>query len=220
MRSCNFSKKSSRDGLCSLTLLLFLASLTGHMASSFSLTSPSVISSLSLSLKQTTLVLFAQSAGDSSSDPVVQLPLLEAKLADSSSSEKDDLQFQIDQAKMAGEFGVRKVQLEFYEAFASQDIEKMKQVWSTTDSCKCVHPGMTCITGAEEILNSWEVLFTSEAFEIEPKETSVDICGSTAICHCVETIGTSSKLEAVNIYKREGGEWKMTMHIASPVMGF
>jgi hypothetical protein len=78
---------------------------------------------------------------------------------------------------------------------------------------------MTCITGAEAILNSWQVLFGAEPFEIVPKETSVDICGSTAICHCVESIGTSSKLEAVNIYKREGGAWKMTMHIASPVIG-
>jgi hypothetical protein len=53
---------------------------------------------------------------------------------------------------------------------------------------------------------------------MEPKDSAVDICGGTAICTCVEQIDSSSRLEALNIYKREEGEWKMTFHMASPVL--
>jgi hypothetical protein len=157
------------------------------------------------------------SSSDSDSDPVIQLPLWQAQLTQNSSN-KEQLQSQIDQAKMSGEFGVRKAQLRFYEAFSNQDLDLMTQVWSSEQHPKCCHPGMSSISGKEDILKSWQELFTGEAFAIEPSDASIDICGSTAFCHCVEKIGISSGLEALNIYKREDGEWKMTFHMASPVM--
>ena len=158
-------------------------------------------------------------------DPVVQLPLWEARLQtlqlNTNSNNKNDLQTldlqsQIDMAKASAEFGVRKAQVQFYEAFSTQDIQTMRNVWSKEHDCQCIHPGMGAIDGRASILQSWEVLFQGESFDIEPTGTSMDICGSTAICRCVEKVG-ASKLEALNIYKREGGTWKMTLHMASPI---
>jgi hypothetical protein len=152
-------------------------------------------------------------------DPVVQLPLLEAQLAnESNEGRREELQSKIDNAQTAGEFGVRKAQVEFYDAFSNQDFGKMENLWAMEQDCQCIHPGMACIDGRTTILRSWSILFqSSPGFEIEPTETQMDICGSTAICRCVEAVGPTSRLEALNIYKREQGAWKMTLHMAVPI---
>jgi hypothetical protein len=164
-------------------------------------------------------------------DPVVQLPLLEAKWAVATTTtttqeERDALQQQIHNAKLAGEFGVRKAQVDFYTAFSTQNLEGMQEIWAQTppldDDCQCIHPGMQCIVGRDAILESWAVLFQGggAGFAIEPAEDArIDICGATAICKCVEQInGGEGSLEALNVYKRENGSWKMTLHMASPFL--
>lgn len=124
----------------------------------------------------------------------------------------------IDQAKMAAEFGVRRAQCLFYEAFSNQDYDSMSELWSTDSDTQCNHPGMPRMTGRKEIMNSWKDLFQGPQMNVETTDAVVDICGGTAICKCVEAIDASSKLEALNIYKREGGEWRMVFHMASPVL--
>ena len=57
------------------------------------------------------------------------------------------------------------------------------------------------------------------SFAIEPENVRIDICGMTAICSCVERTPGGGRLEAINVYKREGGSWKMTLHQAGPVIG-
>jgi len=168
-------------------------------------------------------------------DPVIQLPLLQAKLAVATTVvEREDLQGKIDNARMAGEFGVRKAQVDFYTAFSTRNLEAMQDVWgggagagssSSNDChCRCVHPGMPSIVGRDAILESWASIFQGPGggFLIEPAETTIDICGATAICKCVERINNGGKsggaLEAINIYKRQDGNWKMTFHMASPFL--
>jgi hypothetical protein len=161
-------------------------------------------------------------------DPVVQLPLLEAKFAVATTpAEREDLQGKIDNAKMAGEFGVRKAQVDFYTAFSTGNLEAMQDVWSSSSSssCRCVHPGMPSMVGRDATLESWASIFQGGGpgggFTIEPADTTIDICGTTAICNCVERINggeSGSFLEAINIYKREHGSWKMTFHMASPFL--
>lgn len=155
-------------------------------------------------------------------DRVAQLPLLRARLQDPSLSveECQDLLWQIDQAETAAELGVRRAQVEFYQAFSTQNLKQMEQVWTMNNDCECIHPGMSSLKGRGDILASWAVIFAGGgAFEIEPMDTKLEICGTTAICRCVEQVGgASDRLEAVNIYKREDGAWKMTMHMASPIV--
>ncbi|CAJ1932635.1 unnamed protein product [Cylindrotheca closterium] len=155
----------------------------------------------------------------SSEDSIIQLPQWQAQLAETTDPEKKaSLESKIDQAKMSAEFGVRAAQSQFYEAFSNQDYDLMQAIWSNGQDIQCNHPGMPRITGREDILKSWKALFEGPQMDMEPTDSVVDICGGTAICRCVEQIDTSSRLEALNIYKREEGEWKMTFHMASPVL--
>ena len=160
-----------------------------------------------------------------SEDPVLALPLMEAELAAVLSGACVDadrlqqLEREIEHAKTAAEFGVRQAQFQFYEAFSMQDYEKMKSVWSTeSPNIACIHPGSTRVEGLEAVLNSWESIFQSNAFTITPVNTKVQICGATAIVSCQEEIeGGTSKVEALNIYQREGRSWRMSLHMASPI---
>ena len=175
-------------------------------------------------------------------DNVLLLPLLEAELVklkgsvSSTETSKDDadsrdaqrriteLTDKIDNAKTAAEFGVRRVQAEFYDAFSNADFEKMSDVWSGSEDVCCAHPGMHSLQGIDRVMESWKQIFAGyagsddkNAFRISPSRVKVDICGRTAICTCVEETN-GGRLEALNIYRREGGRWKMVNHMASPIL--
>jgi ketosteroid isomerase-like protein len=173
-------------------------------------------------------------------DPVVRLPLMEAELAslpknsdsdDDGDTKREDLQRSINDAKTAAEFGVRAAQLKFYDAFSKGDLTAMKDIWSRDHHVSCVHPGMSSLEGREAVLSSWEQLFATSSqggssgddkeggsFDIEPSLVRIEICGQTAICRCIENTEGGGQLEALNMYKREGGAWKITLHMASPIV--
>ena len=152
-------------------------------------------------------------------DPVLRLPLMEAQLA-ASIAPNQELITTIQDAKTAAEFSVRRAQVEFYEAFASQSIELMAKVWSTEYHCRCIHPGSSANEGREDVLSSWNYIFTSaQAFHVEANPGAfIEICGNTAICSCVEQMNGGGELEVVNIFKREHGNWRLTLHMASPIV--
>ena len=163
-------------------------------------------------------------------DSVLLLPLYEAELAKLKASEEDDterikeLTNTIDDARTAAEFGVRRVQAEFYDSFSTADYKKMANVWSQSDDACCTHPGMHSLIGIDAVMDSWRQIFAGyagsddkKAFMIRPSRVKVDICGRTAICTCVEETN-GGRLEALNIYRREEGTWKMVNHMASPVI--
>ena len=171
----------------------------------------------------TTVMLHESISMSFGDDPVIRLPLMEAELAvlnpnDDNEELRRTLQSSIGDARTAAEFGVRRAQLQFYEAFASHDIEAMGQVWSNESHTRCIHPGMSAIEGIGSILQSWEHIFRAgEEFQIEPDRARIEICGQTAICSCVEKINGRGTMEAMNVYKRENGSWRMTLHMAAPV---
>lgn len=168
-------------------------------------------------------------------DPVMILPLMEAELASITDAgikgddetrvlsttglRQDELEEEIDNAKTAAEFGVRRAQIQFYDAFSNQDIDAMKSVWSDDNtSVRCIHPGMEAISGKDAIVRSWAQVFQADAFEIEPAKVKIDICGKTAMCSCIEQTPNGGKLEALNVYRREDGHWRMILHMASPII--
>jgi hypothetical protein len=147
-----------------------------------------------------------------------------------------ELEEKVDNAKTAAEFGIRKAQTEFYDAFSNQNLKKMEDLWSHSDDICCVHPGMESLQGYDAVIQSWKQIFVGfsrlgddgnddddddivaeSLFHIEPSRVKIDICGRTAICKCVEKVN-GGKLEALNIYRREDGRWRMTMHMASPTV--
>lgn len=179
--------------------------------------------------------LWSSSSDNSNIDPILELPILEARLALAITQDGDDfeqLKERIDNAKTAAEFGVRRAQLQFYEAFGDGDYEAMERVWSKEHPISCIHPCQTRLEGYDAVMNSWKQILSissamsfedmedDDSFQIEPARVQMEICGSTAIVSCVEMAGTGDgpPLEALNIYKREGGDWRMTMHMAAPVI--
>lgn len=160
-------------------------------------------------------------------DPVSRLPLMEAELAvlnntlaKSETEEKrlSDLTAAVQDAKTAAEFGIRRSQVEFYSAFSDQNLSAMKEVWSTQPDVRCIHPGMPCLNGHEAVIQSWGQIFSNAPkFSIQPSRTRIDVCGQTALCSCIEET-SDGKLECLNVYRREGGTWKMILHMASPIM--
>jgi hypothetical protein len=165
-------------------------------------------------------------------DPVLRLPLMEAELAtlmedssnDRNNEQKEILREAIANAKTAAEFGVRKAQLEFYDAFSQGDIELMERIWSRQSHVRCVHPGMPSLEGRDKVMTSWRQIFQSgkgkadDLFEIEPTRSHVEVHGLIAMCSCVEKTKRGGNLEALNVYRREEGAWKMTLHMASPTI--
>jgi ketosteroid isomerase-like protein len=153
-------------------------------------------------------------------DPISRLPLMEAELASETDGDKRvKLKEGIDSAKTNAEFGVRKAQFNFYDAFTNQDLEAMKDVWSSAEDARCVHPGMASMNGSEIIMRSWAQIFMQgPGFAIKPSRTRIDISGQTALCSCIEETPGGGKLECLNVYRREDGIWKMILHMASPIM--
>jgi ketosteroid isomerase-like protein len=152
-------------------------------------------------------------------DPVSRLPLMEAELASETDGDKRiKLKEGIDSAKTNAEFGVRKAQFNFYDAFTNQDLEAMKHVWSSAEDVRCVHPGMASMNGPETIMKSWAQIMQGTGFTIKPSRTRIDISGQTALCSCIEETPGGGMLECLNVYRREDGNWKMILHMASPIM--
>ena len=101
----------------------------------------------------------------------------------------------------------------------------MDRLWSTKDpNVRVVHPGMMSLQGRDAVMASWKQILASpgtgtKEFEIRPSRTQVDICGLVAICSCIESTSKGGgNLEALNIYKREGGTWRMILHQAGPIL--
>jgi ketosteroid isomerase-like protein len=221
--------------VCNVLGSLFLALLSSSTASSFQpLSKPSVVmrtkhqngAATSCFVRDTTL-LYASARNNEKDDQVVLLPLLEAQLAAATNDpqRQEELQTQISDAKTAAEFGVRRAQVLFYDAFSSADFEAMSNLWSKEYPVRCVHPGMASLDGRDDVMESWKQIFNagssgedSSPFTIRPANAKLDICGTTAICSCIEQTPGGGKLEALNIYKREDGIWKMTLHMACPVV--
>jgi SnoaL-like domain len=126
----------------------------------------------------------------------------------------------IDHAKAIAEFGVRKAQVTFYDAFSNRNFDVMSELWSSDDSVvRCIHPGSEECLGRDAILETWSQIFSSSPsnFVIQPNRTKINISGLTALCSCVEVTPGGGRLECLNVYRREEGSWKMILHMASPI---
>jgi len=176
----------------------------------------------------TSLNLLSRDDSNPNQDPVLRLPLMEAELASRVEdgfvdNEEDDLKTAISDAKTAAELGVRKSQLEFYTAFSNGDMDALSEIWSKTSHIRCVHPGMASVEGYKAVMESWKRYFSvpvpsSSLFNIKPERVQIEIYGLIAICSCLEKTQGGGQLEALNIYKRENGSWKMTLHQAGPIL--
>ncbi|MSO65504.1 MAG: DUF4440 domain-containing protein [Alphaproteobacteria bacterium] len=105
----------------------------------------------------------------------------------------------------------------FYDAFARRDVDSMKRLWAERTAVACTHPGWTALTDREHILESWEMIL-GQAGEVRVScfDARAVVAGGLAFVTCNESIG-NNLLAATNLFVREGREWRMVHHHASPV---
>lgn len=121
--------------------------------------------------------------------------------------------------------GVARANRAFYAALEALDIGAMANVWADDDSIQCVHPGGELLAGRTKVLGSWGVIFDStDAIRFELSDVQVQVRGHTAWVTLVERIFTEFEGEeleaaatATNLFVREGDDWRLVLHHASPL---
>src|SRR4051812_3013597 len=116
---------------------------------------------------------------------------------------------------------VRAANQAFYRAFESLALEWMDAVWSHAGQVTCVHPGWALADGWPAVRDSWATIFGNTAdirFTVEDEH--IDVRGDLAWVVCLERIrtgGASGAILATNVFRREGGAWRLVHHHGSPV---
>ena len=127
--------------------------------------------------------------------------------------------------------GVEAANEELYAAFEAGDLDRMAVLWVGGPDgamAKCIHPGGGTIRGVDAVLRSW-ALVMANADDMQFIVTDVEsvVQDEMATVSCTEIIirpgggpdpFTSSHAVATNGFIRVGGQWRMWLHHASPVM--
>ncbi|HET6282750.1 MAG TPA: nuclear transport factor 2 family protein [Polyangia bacterium] len=112
---------------------------------------------------------------------------------------------------------VLEANLRFYEAFAERNIEAMEALWSRSAPVACIHPGWGPLRDREQVMASWTgILGNSGSPRIRCSRATAHVMGDAAFVVCEEMV-ESARLVATNMFVREGTNWKIVHHQASPI---
>lgn len=104
----------------------------------------------------------------------------------------------------------------FYRAFADRDMLAMEDVWSSTASVACIHPGWGPLTGREQVLESWAAIIANpDSPDIKVHASIPHLYGDVGFVICFEEIA-GQYLIATNVFVRDGRLWRMVHHQAGP----
>ncbi len=114
----------------------------------------------------------------------------------------------------------------FYEAFASLDLKQMQCIWHSAPYVKCLHPGWHIISGFDEVMESWQLIFRNTfSMHFELEEVEAVVLGRIGIVTLRENLLTATHptelptrvvLAATNIFELGDDGWKMILHQAGP----
>jgi len=111
----------------------------------------------------------------------------------------------------------------FYRAFRAADVALMDAAWADVAHAQCVHPGSAVVSGKEDVMRGWEIIFASmpsEGAEIACTDVRAHAGDGWGFVTCVERTRGGGALAATNIFERQpDGEWRMVLHQAHAVMG-
>lgn len=99
----------------------------------------------------------------------------------------------------------------------------MQVLWAKGENVCCVHPGVSGITGYDNVMESWEVVWADYEFplRIELKYVEVHVRGDIGYVTCVEMVRTKGsswgRQFATNVFERIDGQWFICIHHASQV---
>jgi len=118
----------------------------------------------------------------------------------------------------------------FYEAFERADFDAMQEIWADDDGVVCVHPATEPIRGRREVMRSWMVLMANSPY-IQFFLTDVEavVIDDVASVTCTENVLSATaetplgvfaggRAAATNVFRRTGGDWRLWVHHASPVL--
>lgn len=112
----------------------------------------------------------------------------------------------------------------FYRALSNLDLPAMEELWAQHGFVVCVHPGWGPLEGWPTVRQSFEQIFTNTKWiKVVPTSLTVEVAGDVAIVTCAENITTAhdgevavAVAQATNVFRREGGAWRLIVHHASP----
>ena len=104
----------------------------------------------------------------------------------------------------------------FYLAFNMRDLPSMEALWAKHHPVVCIHPGWPPLFGREEVLQSWEEIFSGQqqAPGIACYGARVFPQGDVVTVVCYEQL-PAGWLVATNNYVLEAGDLKLVHHQAS-----
>lgn len=112
----------------------------------------------------------------------------------------------------------------FYAAFENADLQKMMEIWATSEEIACIHPMGPCLHGRSIIEQSWQAVF-NEGSKMQFSLTKIQntLSGNIAVHMLYENISlrdnrtrlNATPLVTTNIYQLIDGSWYMVLHHAS-----
>ncbi|KAF3509025.1 hypothetical protein F2Q69_00003165 [Brassica cretica] len=100
----------------------------------------------------------------------------------------------------------------------------MESLWSKSGKPCCVHPGAKGITGYDDVMESWEVVWMNYEFplRIELKDVEAGVRGEVGYVTSMEFVKTKGSSSwgaqfVSNVFERIDGQWFICIHHASPV---
>jgi ketosteroid isomerase-like protein len=120
----------------------------------------------------------------------------------------------------------------FYTAIEGGDLDALERLWldgPTSASVCCIHPGNPPLYGRRAVLRSFAALMAATPYiQFILTDVHVTIAGETAVVTCMEDVLTSgqaagavfaaNRAVATNVMVRVGGEWRLWLHHASPLV--
>jgi len=106
----------------------------------------------------------------------------------------------------------------FYEAFKAGDLAAMEKLWAKEACVVCAHPGWVALYGREQVMGSWQAIFSSGGFPRNLRCRNpriVPLGPDHAMVLCYEEIGEAVLL-ATNVFGKEKGQWRLLHHHAGP----
>lgn len=106
---------------------------------------------------------------------------------------------------------------QFYVAFASCDLAGMQRIWASNVDVSCIHPGRGPILGREEVLESWQSIFSNpDSPEIQCRDPKVNLHTNIAVISCLEQID-NQLLCATNVFVCDTNLWNIVHHQSGTV---
>jgi ketosteroid isomerase-like protein len=115
------------------------------------------------------------------------------------------------------------VEVAFYEALQSADIEKLMACWADEDEIVCVHPGGPRLVGPVAIRAAFDAMFSNGTIRAIPEGVRKIESLASVVHNVLERIEVHTDqgprhayVMATNVYHKTAQGWRMVAHHASP----